>query len=458
MFSDRLAAYAADRCGLVPGERLVVATSGGVDSSVLFRSLRALGFEAVAVYVHHGLRPEADAEAAVVEAMAGDAGAEAVVVRVRVGAGNRQGAARAARYEALATAARSLDLSVIATGHTATDQAETVVMALVRGAGLAGLAGMPPRRQLSDAGPDGGPLALVRPLLWATRAEVEAHARAHGWTWREDASNATDAYRRNRIRHHVLPLLDAEGGPGTAARIAAAADAARAALETGPAAHLLTRVAADARGGLLPLDALGSDPDADRALLAHAHRRLAPAAPRSRAIIERLARLVDAPVGQRVGLGRVTVWRDRDRLRWVVDMPRVDPWSVGPGVTETPLGRLVRTPLSAVPVDFCSTATRETVDADALTGPLVLRPWRAGDRLRPVGGSERLVSDVLTDARVPPSERADALVLASGERVVWLVGHRLAAHAAVTERTTRAELLDWHPATGPAVGGPPASP
>ena len=448
VFSARLAAHAADRCGLVHGERLVVATSGGVDSSVLFRSLVALGFEAVAVYVHHGLRPEADAEAAFVEAMAGEVGAEAVVVRAPVGAGNRQGAARAVRYAALAAAARSLESSVIATGHTATDQAETVVMALVRGAGLAGLAGMPPRRPLADAGQVGAPLALVRPLLWATRAEIEAHARVHGWPWHEDASNATDAYRRNRIRHHVLPLLDAEGGPGTAARIAAAADAARAALETGPAAHLAARLTTDARGGSLALDALGADLDADRALLAHAHRLFAPAAPRSRAVIERLAELVHAPVGRRVGLGRAVVWRDRDRLRWVVDTPDVEPWSVGPDVTETPFGRLVRTPLVAVPADFRAPATRETVDVEALAGPLVLRRWHAGDRLRPVGGSDRLVSDVLTGARVPPSERVDALVLVSGERVVWLVGHRLAAHAAVTDWTTRAELVEWHPAAG----------
>ena len=432
MFSARLATDAADRCGLVPGERLVVATSAGVDSAVLFRSLRALGFDAVAVYVHHGLRPEADDEAAFVEAMAREVGAETVVVRAPVGTGNRQGAARAARYAALAAAARTAGCAVVATGHTATDQAETVVMALVRGAGLAGLAGMPPRRRLADAGQVGAPLALVRPLLWATRAEVEAEARARGWRWREDASNASDAYRRNRIRHHVLPLLDAEGGPGTASRIAAAADA---------------------RGGSLPLAALGTGAEADRALLADVHRLFAPDAPRSRAVVERLAGLVGAPAGRRVGLGALTVWRDRDRLRWVRQMPGVEPWSVGAGVTETPAGRLVRTPLGAVPTDVRAPATgerlgAETLDAEALAAPLALRPWRPGDRLRPVGGSERLVSDLLTSARVPPSERADALVLVSGERIVWLVGHRLAAHATLTDRTTRAERVEWRPAGG----------
>ncbi|HEX8386955.1 MAG TPA: tRNA lysidine(34) synthetase TilS, partial [Rubricoccaceae bacterium] len=197
MFAERLRAQAAERCALAPGDRLAVGTSGGVDSTVLFRSLIALGFDAVAVYVHHGLRAEAADEAAFVQDMAREEGAEAVVVRAPVGAGNRQGEARRARYAALAEAASSLGCTVIATGHTTTDQAETVLMALVRGAGLRGLAGMAPRRPLDAADPGG--LALLRPLLWATRAEVEAEARARGWAWREDASNAGDAYRRNRI-------------------------------------------------------------------------------------------------------------------------------------------------------------------------------------------------------------------------------------------------------------------
>ena len=146
-----------------------------------------------------------------------------------VGAGNVQAEARRARYAALAEAARRHASAAVVTGHTATDQAETVLMNLVRGAGLRGLGGMPPRRPLSAG------VSLVRPLLWATRAEVEAEARARGWTWRDDPGNAGDRFQRNRIRRSVLPLLDAEGGPGTAARVARAADAARAALAVVPA-------------------------------------------------------------------------------------------------------------------------------------------------------------------------------------------------------------------------------
>ena len=437
MFRSRLADAAA-RCGLAPGARLAVAASGGADSAVLFRSLRALGFDAAAVYVHHGLRPDADAEAEFVAAMAREAGAESAVVRAPVGAGNRQAAARDARYAALAEAAERLGCEAVATGHTATDQAETVLLALVRGAGLRGLAGMAPRRPL-------GRRALVRPLLWATRAEVEAEARARGWAWRDDASNATDAYRRNRLRHTVLPLLDAEGGPRTAARVAHAAEAARAALDASPAAYL----AALAEAGI-PLGVLRADPSA---VLAEALR--ASGAPRSRAVVARLVALLDAPPGRRVGLGRVTVWRDRDALRFVADREGVGPVAVTGPVTETPAGRLFRTPLAAVPEDgapeaFPASPLTEVVDARALAGPLVLRRWQPGDRL--AAPRARRVADLL--AGVEPSRRAEALVLSAAGQAVWLIGHRLGAHARVTAETRRAERLDWAPSDAPSGLGP----
>ena len=460
-FAARLATDCTARCGLAAGQRLVVATSGGVDSTVLFRTLRGLGFDAVPVYVHHGLRAEANGEAAFVVAMGEQAGAAALVVAAPVGAGNRQEAAREARYAALGAAARRLGAAAVATGHTATDQAETVLLALVRGAGLRGLGGMAPRRTLDAAGDTtgdtagdaAGDVALVRPLLWATRAEVEAHARAQGWMWRDDASNATDAYRRNRFRHTVLPLLDAEGGPATAARIAAAADDARAALDAGPGGTLAGLAVPDARGASLPLVALRAlSADARRAVFAEALRAVAPDAPRSRVLVARVEALVSAEPGRRVGVGAAMVWRDRDRLRLVRDARLVEAAAVGADGAATALGRLGRTRVEAggVPGGFDASRWTETVDARALLGDVVLRPWKPGDRIVPVGGGTRLVSDLLTDARVPPSERADALVVTVGGRVLWLVGHRLAAFGAVTPETPAAERLDWTAAGGAA--------
>ncbi len=353
-------------------------------------------------------------------------------------------------------------------GHTADDQAETVLMNLVRGAGLVGLAGMAESRPLArKREEDAQPLApeadivLVRPLLGFTRAEIEAEARARSWAWREDASNASGAYRRNRIRHGALALLEQEGGPGTVLRIAASAQAARRA--SGSAAARLARVGeATARGGTVPLAALRVlHREEQSALLAEMMRTYAPEAPRSRALIAQVAALLDAPPGARVEAGPVDVWRDRQRLTVA---RRRAPWpgcAVASGDTPTPFGTLTLTPLADVPSTHSTDPTCEIVDAAVCTPeaaasriplslhpsiPLTLRLWREGDRIRPLGmGGTKLVSDVLADARVPPSERRQRLVLVAGETVLWVVGIRLAHHARVTPATTRAIALEWRP-------------
>ncbi|MEL6616920.1 MAG: tRNA lysidine(34) synthetase TilS, partial [Bacteroidota bacterium] len=113
---------------------------------------------------------------------------------------------------------------------------------------------------------------------------------------------------------------------------------------------------------------------------------------------------------------------------------------------ETPTGTLALEPLVSVPSVFPGSPHEEIVDAAALAGPLALRPWREGDRIRPLGmDGSRLVSDVLTDARIPPSTRRQRLVLASGATVVWVVGLRLAESARVRASTEQAVALRWTP-------------
>ena len=191
--------------GVASGDRLVVAASGGVDSTVLLRSLVEIGQSVVAIHVDHGLRADSVEDGAFVLALAAELGVPGESVAVEVEGGNVQAEARAARYAALAEAARRHGARVVATAHTATDQAETVLMALVRGAGLRGLAGMPEHRALGEG------IDLIRPLLQTSREQIEAEARARGWAWREDPSNATGRYRRNRVRQAVLPALRATG-------------------------------------------------------------------------------------------------------------------------------------------------------------------------------------------------------------------------------------------------------
>jgi tRNA(Ile)-lysidine synthase len=213
------------------GAGLLVAVSGGVDSVVLAHALAALAgplrLRLAIGHVHHGLRgAEADADEAFVAGLAGRLAlpfqARRVDPRALRAAGpsrtrpTLQEAARRLRYEALLEMASAAGLACVATAHQADDQAETVLLRLLRGTGPDGLAGIPARS------PDG---RIVRPLLDVPRREIEAFAAARGLAFREDASNASPAYARNRLRREHLPALAAAFNPRLLQRIAALAEA-----------------------------------------------------------------------------------------------------------------------------------------------------------------------------------------------------------------------------------------
>jgi tRNA(Ile)-lysidine synthase len=207
-----------------PGDGVAVAVSGGADSLALLHALRALAgprrWRLAVVTVDHGMRPGSAADAAFVADHAKAIGLPARVCTLTPGdlARHRpagpEGAARAARYEALWPAADELGCPWLATGHTLDDQAETVLLQLLRGAGPDGLAAMAVRTG-----------RLLRPLLGVRRAETRSCCAAAGLAWREDPTNAGDGPLRNRVRHHLLPLLEdlRPGATQTLARTAALA-------------------------------------------------------------------------------------------------------------------------------------------------------------------------------------------------------------------------------------------
>lgn len=235
---SRLAAYNRAQ-GLVSSrDRVLAGVSGGADSVCLAHWLAAqrrkgrIGALTLA-HFHHGLRGRAaDRDADFVRALAERLGAEFHLESLPVleaAAERRAGledAGRSLRYAALARLARSGGFSKVALGHHSNDNAETVLLHLLRGTKAKGLAGIPPRRALP-----GSPAALVRPLLTLTREETRAYCREFGLRWREDASNRDEAFTRNWVRRRLIPLMESKS-PRLKEHLAALAADVRAALKT----------------------------------------------------------------------------------------------------------------------------------------------------------------------------------------------------------------------------------
>jgi len=204
---------------------VLIAFSGGADSlalaaAVAFEAEKA-GIRAIAVTVDHGLQPGSVAVAAEAAETARRLGLEAHIVAVEVGdEGGPEAAARAARYEALRDAAYDYTASAVLLGHTLDDQAETVLLGLARGSGAASLAGMAPVVDEDE-------IAWTRPLLGVRRATTEAACAAQGLTPWHDPHNEDPQYARVRTRTRVLPVLEAELGPGVAEALARTAEQLR---------------------------------------------------------------------------------------------------------------------------------------------------------------------------------------------------------------------------------------
>lgn len=191
-----------------PDSAVVVAVSGGADSLALLHALHALrdrlGCRLHAATFDHGLRgPASAADVDFVVSFCAALNVPVVTGRAEQPA-TAEAELRAARYAFLAAAARAAGAQRVAAGHHAGDQAETVLLRLVRGAGSAGLAAMSPAAPLPGS-PD---LTLIRPLLAITRAEIDAYCAAYGLTPRQDSTNLDTAYARNRLRAEVIPALE----------------------------------------------------------------------------------------------------------------------------------------------------------------------------------------------------------------------------------------------------------
>ena len=398
------------------GRPIVVLLSGGCDSVCLLDIAVGAG-PVTALHVNYGLRPEADEDEAFCAALCERRGARFVVVRAGAPSGNLQAWARRLRYAEAERVAEPLD-ALIATGHTATDQVETVLYRLAASPGRRALLGMPEREG-----------RLVRPLLGITHEATAAYCRRHGLAWREDLTNATDAFARNRVRHHLVPALR-ELHPAAEANVLRTLTALR------EEAALLDEVAL----------AAAEPPETTRlAALPPPLARLAVQALADRAAGGRAPALGDR-VEEILGLGRrggtaaldvgggLRAVVEYGLLRFATGPPPPPP---APATLDVP-GRAAYGGGTLA----CVETEDGGLDADALGPRLAARPWQPGDRVRLPTGS-RSLQDLFTDLKIPREQRSQLpVVLAAGE-VAWVPGIATAERFGATPTSRRRVQLSW---------------
>ncbi len=425
--------------GVRPGERLVVAVSGGVDSMVLLDSLwrlqDRLGLRLHVAHVHHGLRGKAaDADAAFVIAEAARRGLGATVERLAPAERGRGTSlelwAREARYRCLEAVRKKVRGSRLVTAHTQNDQAETLLLNLLRGTGPRGLAGIPKSRE-----------RIIRPLLAVSRAEVEAYAASRRVAFCQDASNASDAYRRNRIRHHLLPQLAKEYNPRlveSLAALAALVSEDEQVLSAAAARLEAKAVQLSAAGASVEAAAVRSAPPAlVRRVFQELFRRLTReqhaltrrhlAALQHLVISDGTVRLPGGLRGWRAGGVIRIAAGGEDRAERRSDAAE-RPLRPGAWVRWKPLDcwiRLRRVPAGSAPSRWKARGT--LLSPRLLELPLRLRAWRPGDRFRPSGlGGRKKLQDFFMDLKVPRQKRDRVPLILAGDRIAWVAGYRAA--------------------------------
>ncbi|MGA3315999.1 MAG: tRNA lysidine(34) synthetase TilS [Candidatus Korobacteraceae bacterium] len=474
---EKVLRYILERKLMRAGDRVCVAVSGGADSVALLRVLlelrTELGIVLAVAHFNHGLRAEAsDADEAFVVELAKQHDLEFFSSRadVREHALTRklslEAAARELRYCWLRSLAESHRVNAVATGHTLDDQAETVLLKFLRGAGTRGLAGIypeiaiaakaPTSFQSAERGPE-GPLyhnpapncfqpaecvpesppnqdrahrqpgaRIVRPLLGVTRAEVEQYLAALGQTWHEDESNLDYRFIRNRVRHELLPLLEREYNPNLRHVLSDAAELSRAEEEYWQALverELHDRMAAQ-RLRLMNFRAL------PLALQRRLLRRFVETA-NLKLDFEHIEKLLHCALGELPKAELTGGWlavRQGGCLELLA--PQVEPpfssyqytLPVPGEVHIAEIGLTVR--CIPVPQEFAKEEPPGSLLCTELLGPeLIVRNWRPGDRFWPVHSkSEEKLKRLFSEKHIPAGQRLGWPVVLKGEQIVWVGG------------------------------------
>jgi tRNA(Ile)-lysidine synthase len=406
---------------LAAGRRIAVAVSGGADSVCLLHLLRDLDLAVCVLHVNHHLRgPESNADASFVADLAAGLNLPFHLQDAPVPSGdNLEQSARRLRLDFFRSVIACSQADRVATGHTRDDQAETVLFRFLRGAGTAGLAGIRPVTR------DG----IIRPLIETSREEVRQYLRDRNLPWREDSSNASPEFARNRIRHQLLPQLARDWNPAIAETLAQTADWALAEEEYWDATLDQLQVEADGTV-ILDVGRLTSLPLASARRLVRRGIELAKGDLRGIDFghVEAVLALVEGVEGGRTQVPGLDICRSFGRIRMAAEVGGSFRLSVKvptcvpvPGTGFAISLELIDKSETIVTGHSVYNSEMGNLDWARVSGNLELRSWQPGDRYQPVGASgAQKIADLFQNARIPAWERSRWPLLTDSAGIVWV--------------------------------------
>lgn len=446
-----------EKFGLIrKGERIVVAVSGGTDSTALLFALCRLkddyDLRLYIAHLDHMVRSpqETAKDHQFVCRLAERLDLPVIFKKADVlkYAGEKklslEEAGRNRRYEFLLEAARDVGASKIALGHTLDDQTETILMRLIRGSGLRGLRGIPPLRVLGDK-------LVIRPLIEVWRREINAYLRRLNIKPLEDATNLTPKFFRNRVRHEVIGFLR-RYNPNIKEALARAAQNLTYDYEilADTIERVFVKTAKVKRGAVtIKFQNFEKSPiGLKRGIL---RRAIELVKGDLRGIdyshIEKIEGLIavgkgalELPDKIRVTVGRGSIVLHKVRGRGPgVPVPRILKRLSVPGITLVPeLGLSFEIKFAKRRIISGKPKSAEYIDCDKIAEPLFLRTWKKGDRFRPLGmRSEKKLQDLFVDEKIPKGKRGLLPLVVCGRKIIWVCGLRLSEDVKITNATKR---------------------
>lgn len=426
--------------------RLILAVSGGIDSVCMAHLFHMWGYKCAIAHCNFQLRgEESDADESFVTSLASYLEMPLFVERFDVAERVKdkgislQMAARELRYSWFEKLIREESFDYLATAHNKNDSVETFFLNLSRGTGIRGLIGIPGKKGY-----------LLRPLLFASRLEITAFTTQHRIEYREDASNLETKYRRNKIRHDVIPVME-QANPGfietmweNMSRLGEINDIFLHAVEQARQ-ELFHKKRGYSSIEIIKLKSLSP-------LRTWLYELFSPFG-FTRSQCEGIDKIMDAESGRRSISTTHQLFKDRDKLilvelaqnsfdRYYLDSPEKHSALPFPMDLEV----LDRKELTEIPKD----PNIACLDCDEIQFPLTIRHWLHGDYFFPLGMNQnKKLSDYFVDNKIPVPEKQQTWIMASGKKIMWIMGHRIDHRFRITEKTTRVLILRFQSNVAP---------